>query len=75
VERKLGETKQNSRNKDIPTLLFSDGQVAVAYTENALQPVTVHKLTAVTFKKGLKVSKIKRKQWLIKEEKCNCNKL
>jgi hypothetical protein len=49
MEGKLYERKKKSINEDIPTVLFSDDQVVVAFIENALQ-IIVHRLVAVTSK-------------------------
>jgi mRNA degradation ribonuclease J1/J2 len=58
---------QFSRKKYIKTLLFTDNQVTVADSADAL-PISVYKLETVTSKRGVKISKAKQKQWLLKQE-------
>jgi hypothetical protein len=44
-----------------------DDHIIVVDSEDALQ-ISIHKLETVTSKYGLKISKSKTKQWVLKEE-------
>jgi hypothetical protein len=55
------------KKKDIMTLLFTDNEVTVADSADALQ-ISIYKLETVTSKRGVKISKAKQKQKLLKEE-------
>jgi len=47
--------------------LFTANEVKVADSTVALQ-ISIYKLDTVTSKLGVKISKAKQKQWLLKEE-------
>jgi len=47
--------------------LFTYNQVTVADSADALQ-ISIHKLETVTTKRGVKISRAKQQQWLLKEE-------